>query len=110
MCCRFICCCPEGFEPDQATMDLANGADSKGKAEIMHEPAAAVKEADVVYTDVWASMGQKEEAEARKKAFAGFTVRPCTLNNPLVDVNIRFHSGTCAQCSCIHKCTDAVTV
>ena len=34
----------------------------------------AVKGADVVYTDVWASMGQKEEAEARKKKFAGFQV------------------------------------
>ncbi len=36
----------------------------------------AVKGADVVYTDVWASMGQKEEAEERKKRFAGFQVRP----------------------------------
>ena len=34
----------------------------------------AVKGADVIYTDVWASMGQKEEAEARKKKFAGFQV------------------------------------
>lgn len=36
----------------------------------------AVKGANVVYTDVWASMGQKEEAEERKKRFAGFQVRP----------------------------------
>lgn len=55
-------------------MELANGADSLGKAEIMNNPAEAVALADAVYTDVWASMGQKEEAEARKKAFAGFTV------------------------------------
>lgn len=56
-------------------MELANGADSLGKAEILHDPALAIAEADAVYTDVWASMGQKEEADARKKAFAGFTVR-----------------------------------
>ena len=41
---------------------------------ISHDPMEAVKGADVIYTDVWASMGQKEEAAARKKAFQGFTV------------------------------------
>jgi ornithine carbamoyltransferase len=43
-------------------------------AEITNDPTAAVKGADVVYTDVWASMGQEEEAAERRKAFAGFTV------------------------------------
>ena len=39
---------------------------------ISHDPASAVKGADVIYTDVWASMGQKEEAEEREKAFKNF--------------------------------------
>ena len=42
--------------------------------EIRHDPMAAVKGADIVYTDVWASMGQKDQAEARKARFAGFQV------------------------------------
>ena len=42
--------------------------------EISHDPKQAVKGADVVYTDVWASMGQKDQAETRKKRFKGFQV------------------------------------
>lgn len=69
----FVCVCPEGYEPDQATIDLVkqNGVSS---VTISHEPMEGVKGADVIYTDVWASMGQKEEAEIRKKAFQGFQV------------------------------------
>jgi ornithine carbamoyltransferase len=48
-------------------------------------PVKAVKGADVVYTDVWASMGQKEEAAERKKKFAGFQVSPCS--NSRVDIS-----------------------
>jgi len=44
------------------------------KIEITNDPREAVKGADVVYTDVWASMGQKEEADYRKQKFQGFTV------------------------------------
>ncbi len=43
-------------------------------AEVLNDPVAAVKGADVVYTDVWASMGQEDEAAARREAFAAFTV------------------------------------
>jgi ornithine carbamoyltransferase len=43
-------------------------------AEIVHDPVSGVKGADVVYTDVWASMGQEDEAAERRRAFAGFTV------------------------------------
>ena len=46
-----------------------------GSAEISHDPAQAVANADVVYTDVWASMGQKEEADQRRRDFDGFMVR-----------------------------------
>jgi ornithine carbamoyltransferase len=44
------------------------------KIEITNSPREAVKGADIVYTDVWASMGQKEEADYRKQKFQGFTV------------------------------------
>ncbi|KAF7085464.1 hypothetical protein CFC21_088881 [Triticum aestivum] len=62
----------KGFEPDAKTVEIARSAGSK--IEITNDPKEAVKGADVVYTDVWASMGQKEEAEYRKKVFQGFMV------------------------------------
>ena len=54
---------PPGYEPDPA-----------GGAIVGNDPAAAVTGADAVFTDVWASMGQEEEAGERKQAFAGFAV------------------------------------
>ena len=69
----FTIACPEGYEPDGDTVALARQA---GLSEIVlsHDPLAAVAGADVVYTDVWASMGQKEEAEERRARFRGFQV------------------------------------
>ncbi|RCV07982.1 hypothetical protein SEVIR_1G294000v4 [Setaria viridis] len=70
---HFVCVCPEGFEPDAKTVEIARSA-GISKIEITNDPREAVKGADVVYTDVWASMGQKEEADYRKQKFQGFTV------------------------------------
>ncbi len=66
--------CPEGFDPDQAVLETARarGAD----VTIVRDPREAVQGADVLYTDVWISMGQEEEEERRKRAFAGYTVTP----------------------------------
>ncbi|CAM0944910.1 unnamed protein product [Alopecurus aequalis] len=69
---HFVCACPKGFEPDANTVEIARRAGSK--IEISNDPKEAVKGADVVYTDVWASMGQKQEAEKRKELFHGFMV------------------------------------
>ena len=69
----FVCACPPGFEPDPATVELAKAA-GISSISISHDPFDAVRGADVVYTDVWASMGQKEEAEIRKQKFKGFCV------------------------------------
>jgi ornithine carbamoyltransferase len=70
---NFVCVCPEGFTPDEKTVELAkNGGCST--IEISHDPHVAIENADVVYTDVWASMGQKEEAEMREKIFQPFQV------------------------------------
>ena len=70
---HFVCACPVGFEPDAATVERAR-ATGLSTIEISHDPYEAVKGADVVYADVWASMGQKEEAEERMKVFKGFQV------------------------------------
>ncbi|EEF52603.1 ornithine transcarbamylase, chloroplastic [Ricinus communis] len=70
---HFICVCPKGFEPDAETVKKAQEA-GISKIEITNDPKEAVRGADVVYSDVWASMGQKEEAAHRRKAFQGFQV------------------------------------
>lgn len=63
--------CPKGYEPDA---DIMNWARENGKFTCTEDIAAAVKDSDVVFTDVWASMGQEAEAEARKKEFKDYQV------------------------------------
>lgn len=58
------------------------GYHSTGSTAAGSTPPQAVKGADVVYTDVWASMGQKEEAEERRRRFAGFQVRGAAGRRP----------------------------
>jgi ornithine carbamoyltransferase len=69
---------PRGFEfPDEFLADLRKQYPA-AKVHQSHDPQQAVTTADVVYTDVWASMGQEDEAERRKQAFADFQVN-CSL-------------------------------
>ncbi|KAL7207649.1 hypothetical protein ACSBR1_029572 [Camellia fascicularis] len=70
---HFVCTCPKDFEPDQKTVEKARQA-GISKIEITNDPKEAVRGADVVYSDVWASMGQKEEASYRRQVFQGFQV------------------------------------
>ena len=63
--------CPEGFEPNRAKFERAK---KKAKVVVTEVPEEAVEGAHVVNTDVWASMGQEGEAEARRNAFKGYTV------------------------------------
>ena len=61
---------PKGYEPDQKVIDMAN-EEYPGMFELVVDPMEAAKDADVIFTDVWASMGQESEAQERKKAFEG---------------------------------------
>ncbi|XP_039143887.1 ornithine carbamoyltransferase, chloroplastic [Dioscorea cayenensis subsp. rotundata] len=70
---HFVCACPKGFEPDKKTVEQARRA-GISKIEITNDPREAVRGANVVYSDVWASMGQKEEAAYRKQKFQGFQI------------------------------------
>ena len=63
--------CPEGYHPAQMVLDFAAQYPC---FELTDDPKQAVKDADVVITDVWASMGQEGEAERRRKAFAGYQI------------------------------------
>jgi ornithine carbamoyltransferase len=68
---------PSGYEPNQLIVkSVAREAQKAGTPvpEILQDPMEAVAGADVVYTDVWASMGQEAEADSRAQAFEGFTV------------------------------------
>lgn len=64
--------CPEGYEPPQEILDFAK--EYGDKFGMYRSPKEAAQNADVVYTDVWASMGQEEEAKLRAKAFDGYCV------------------------------------
>ena len=65
--------CPEGYDPDPKVLDFAKTA-ADSRFELVRSPADAVAGADVVITDVWASMGQEEERAIRARAFAGYCV------------------------------------
>jgi len=74
---HFLIACPRGYEPDAEIVRQAS--DAGASVTISNRPEDAVARADVVYTDVWASMGQEEEAAARTKVF-----RPYQLNEGIM--------------------------
>ena len=77
---HFTCVCPEGYEPDKKLISLVNKS-NHSTVEISHDPIKGVHEADVIYTDVWASMGQKEEVEERENIFKNFQVNSNMLES-----------------------------
>jgi ornithine carbamoyltransferase len=68
--------CPDGYEPSRATLDMAKEIASRYGTQMarFERPEKAVEGADVVYTDVWTSMGQEAEAEQRRKVFPPYQV------------------------------------
>ena len=77
---HFSVACPEGFEPDKDLMQKVKDV-GISSVEVVNDPYVSVKDADVVYTDVWASMGQKEEAEERRKLFSKFQINDKLMNS-----------------------------
>lgn len=69
--------CPEGYYPDQTIIDFAK--QYPGKFQIVNDPVQAAADADVLYTDVWASMGQESEAEKRKQIFKGYQINDAVM-------------------------------
>ncbi len=86
----FTIACPEGYEPRREVWEKALEVASRTGARLrmVHDPREAVKGAQFVYTDVWASMGQEEEAELRKKVFAPFQVNRELLLHAPEDVRV----------------------
>jgi len=79
---------PEGYElrDDVVTLGREFAAQSGSKVELGHDPAAAVRGADVIYTDVWTSMGQEEETEKRLKVFSPYQVNAALVAQARPDV------------------------
>lgn len=77
---HFVLASPSGYDPSPRA--LANAEEAGiSKIEIVHDPREAVNGADVIYTDVWASMGQEEEKEKRMKVFMPFQVNAGLMAN-----------------------------
>jgi ornithine carbamoyltransferase len=77
----FVAATPEGYEPDDEVVGWARAAAeaSGGSVELGHDPKDAAEGADVLYTDVWTSMGQEEELEKRRADLAGFQLDESAL-------------------------------
>ena len=74
--------CPEGYDPDPAILKRAQSA---ANVRVVRDPAQAVEGADVVNTDVWASMGQEDEQAVREKAFKRFKVDEALMSRAQQD-------------------------
>ncbi|MBN1366871.1 MAG: ornithine carbamoyltransferase [Dehalococcoidales bacterium] len=72
---------PEGYDIKEKYLKMAQNFAAESGTEItcLREPQKAVENADIVYTDVWTSMGQEEEAELRRKTFAGYQVNEALM-------------------------------
>ena len=76
------CACPDGYLPDPRIVKLAqaDAAETHCKIEVLTDPFAAAKQADVLYTDVWASMGMEEEQSIRKEAMQDYQINSRLLS------------------------------
>lgn len=75
----FRIACPKGYEPNEKIAELAR--QDGAEIAILHQPGEAASGADVLYTDVWASMGQEAQAEEKKRAFDGFSIDEALLSS-----------------------------
>jgi ornithine carbamoyltransferase len=81
---RFRLACPPGYEPDAGILLRAQRL-QPGRIEVLHDPLAAAADADALYTDVWTSMGQEAETQARRVAFAGYQLNAALLGRAKPD-------------------------
>jgi ornithine carbamoyltransferase len=73
---HFVCSSPRGYALDDTSVSQARalGKPAGGRVELMEDPQAAAKDADVIYTDVWASMGQEAQAAERARVFQSYQI------------------------------------
>jgi ornithine carbamoyltransferase len=80
---ELVLACPDGYRPDEQVLSYAH--DHRAKVTVVSRPEEALENADVVTTDVWASMGQEAEAAERERAFAGYIVDDAAMNRAASD-------------------------
>ncbi len=85
---HFTLACPEGYEPDPAVLkrSLEEAKETGARLAVTHDAGAAAKGADVLYTDVWASMGQEEEHARRLRDFEAFQLDRSLVEQAAPDV------------------------
>jgi ornithine carbamoyltransferase len=78
---------PKGYKPNEEIVNnsLKNAKVMNSRVEIVDSPEEAVKDADIIYTDVWASMGQEAEANERRKKFEGYQINEKLVKNAKED-------------------------
>jgi ornithine carbamoyltransferase len=76
---NFVIACPKGYEPDRDVLNKSRES-AKGSVRVVNDPKEAVSEADVVYTDVWVSMGQEKEASLKKRKFKNYQINSGLLS------------------------------
>ena len=84
---QFVCASPKGYELDNESLNTANSILAECAVQT-NDPIDAVKDAQVVYTDTWVSMGQEAEKEQRVKDFQGFEINEALLANAPTNAKI----------------------
>ncbi|TJY42041.1 ornithine carbamoyltransferase [Cohnella pontilimi] len=84
---HFASASPEGYEPDAGIVQSAKDVASEtgARIEVLHDPREAVENADIIYTDVWASMGFEEEQKERERAFRNYQVNEALVQKAKAD-------------------------
>ena len=77
--------CPKGFEPHKSIIDKAKKLNSKNLIKVTNDPIDAANGANVLYTDVWSSMGQEQNKQDKDKYFKGFTIDENLIKNTLTN-------------------------
>ncbi len=84
----FVLACPKAYEPRAETLQEARSAGAR--VQVTQDVAEAARDADVIYTDTWTSMGQEEEQEQRRRDFAGYQVNGSLLRKARPDVVVMY--------------------
>ncbi len=82
---NLVLACPDGYMPDRDVVEKALKRNA-GEIVLFADPLEAVKNADVIYTDVWASMGQESELDGRRQSFESYQVNKALLKNAAENV------------------------
>ena len=87
---NFVVSCPKGFDPDRSVMSKARklAAESGGKIELIRDPGKAAEGVDVLYTDVWVSMGQEKSGKGKERKFKAYQLNAKLVSKARDDCSV----------------------